>query len=717
MEPAAASTMLAWDPVEGAEGYRVGVNGASTDLPADLCGETVCEVSVAAGAMGLTPGADLGVASLNGEGQPGESVMVNEAWPPRAEELVDVPDVWQVAVVRYERERPVYEMHEAATERDAEQLRDGFAEDPDVAVAEVASLVANQQFDEDYIDAGAHAWQARAMRYDLLPGDPPGSGVRVALVETGAVDVSHPSVSGAVSERIELSGAAPDEVVDDHATMTASLLVGAPGAGPVPGAAPGVDLIGVSGTTTSGDLAAGIVDAVDADVDIISMSAGMVDCSRSDYTRCESYKVVKPAIDYAERSGVLVVASAGNHACYAGDDEQGKPYDERLLVPAGMDTVISVGGHERDGERWECSPRDADITAPAVGLLVATVGGGYTIADGTSFATPIVSGIFAAMLAERPEMTPAELRAELGQWKTAHGGLDVVPALSAVGVVDPGEEGVYPFILGWAWDDKSPQKQEIYSWGLDERLRQLTTGFYSTNAPWRRHPAASTATRHVPFGAVYGTLRTAGDTPQVEAEWGHDWHHGTGHTDDRGHHGDRPGWGASCPGYARYLTKPHLGWVWDLPVSAEVVDVDTSVDPPEAELIISLGTGATSGRAGGLPSVRQVGESLDECAGYIAETPARDRDLSYAEFKTLYDEYFELTEYLTHSLVKAGPFTIRMKLGGIGAFEVPGTDGLYLRYNASNLRHRLPWRDEQQWRQENPEAWEAFTKENPPVTR
>ena len=84
-----------------------------------------------------------------------------------------------------------------------------------------------------------------------------------------------------------------------------------------------------------------------------------------------------------------------------------------------IDGVITVGGMTADNAWWYGSCRgDVEVLAPATGIFSATItardhyrGKNPNLRSGTSFAAPIVSGIAARLLSDRPELTPAELEA------------------------------------------------------------------------------------------------------------------------------------------------------------------------------------------------------------------------------------------------------------------------------------------------------------------
>nr|WP_235335383.1 PatA/PatG family cyanobactin maturation protease [Aphanizomenon flos-aquae] len=116
------------------------------------------------------------------------------------------------------------------------------------------------------------------------------------------------------------------------------------------------------------------------------------------------------AVQLCKDNNVLIVAAAGNDGC------------ECLHVPASLPTVLAVGamndqGKPIDFSNWGESYQNQGILAPGEHILGAKPGGGAQKLSGTSFATPIVSGVAALLLSlqvqrgETPD--PAKVRAVL----------------------------------------------------------------------------------------------------------------------------------------------------------------------------------------------------------------------------------------------------------------------------------------------------------------
>lgn len=171
------------------------------------------------------------------------------------------------------------------------------------------------------------------------------------------------------------------------------------------------------------DMAEGIRMAVKRGAHIISLSLG--DWAYS--------KNARDAIDFAEKSGVLVVAAAGN---------QSEGINEPIFYPAALPDVLAVGGVKLDGTHDEYSNYGAglDIVAPDEQIWTTDVGGGFTWVDGNSFATPQVAAVAAMVMQQYPDMTPADVRNLIRQtadregdvWneKTGYGRLNALRAVT-----------------------------------------------------------------------------------------------------------------------------------------------------------------------------------------------------------------------------------------------------------------------------------------------
>ncbi len=214
-----------------------------------------------------------------------------------------------------------------------------------------------------------------------------GRNVTVAVLDTG-VDASHEDLGGRVSAYDVGYGTAPK---GDHATHVAGIIAaemdnGVGGAG----IAPDADIISYCvfddyGDTTDDVIIDAIYDAVDKGAWIINMSLG-----GPHYNYCTQL-----AIDYAYENGVTCIASMGNEGTNA------------MMYPAAFNHVIAVTASNRNnGRAWYSNYGNwSDVSAPGSQIL-STIPGGYDIMDGTSMATPVVSGLAALYMSSVGHVSP-----------------------------------------------------------------------------------------------------------------------------------------------------------------------------------------------------------------------------------------------------------------------------------------------------------------------
>ena len=133
--------------------------------------------------------------------------------------------------------------------------------------------------------------------------------------------------------------------------------------------------------------AQGIIDAmnyaISQKVDIISMSLGM------SVKIPELYEVVKRVVN----NNILLVCAAGNN----GDNNS---TTDEFSYPAGYEESISVGAIDltRSGATFTNSNLWIDCVAPGVDVISTYLNDSYCSMDGTSMATPHVTGVLALIV-------------------------------------------------------------------------------------------------------------------------------------------------------------------------------------------------------------------------------------------------------------------------------------------------------------------------------
>ncbi len=154
------------------------------------------------------------------------------------------------------------------------------------------------------------------------------------------------------------------------------------------------------------DVALSIRYAVDNGANIINMSFG------KNYSPQKN--MVDEAIKYAEEHNVLMVHAAGNDAVNV--DIQDRFPQGTLNNGYDAKTWINVGAHAMKLNKRFCGTfsnyghENVDIFAPGVDILSLYPENTYLVASGTSFASPVVSGVAALVWSYYPELSAEELK-------------------------------------------------------------------------------------------------------------------------------------------------------------------------------------------------------------------------------------------------------------------------------------------------------------------
>ncbi len=264
-----------------------------------------------------------------------------------------------------------------------------------------------------------------------------GAGVTIAILDTG-FETGHAAFAD-VSVLAQYDFVFDDSVVanepgDDptasfHGTAVWSLLA-ADVPGSVVGIAPEAEYVLAktedvrSETRVEEDHWVAAIEWADAlGARVVTSSLGYLEFTADDFSYSPEQlngdvAVTTVAADAAVERGIVVVTAAGN----------GGPGFRTLITPGDGDSVLTIGAEDSLGVLAGFSARGPtadqrlkpDLTAPGVQVFVVNpfAPSGFSRANGTSFATPLVAGAAALLLELNPGQSPIDVRSAFRRYAT-----------------------------------------------------------------------------------------------------------------------------------------------------------------------------------------------------------------------------------------------------------------------------------------------------------
>lgn len=319
--------------------------------------------------------------------------------------------------------------------------------------------------DADYIDPQKQVYAPDMISLRTAWNNTMGSpDVKIAILDSGIL-ASHPEFAGRVLAGYDFVNNDNDPNDDyGHGTHVAGIAAaGANNGIGMLGVCPGCSIIPVKvldqyNQGTWGNVAAGILFAVDAGANVINLSLGGQ----------STIQAVEDAIRYAAQHNVVVVAAVGNGR------------SDVPFYPAAMAEVVGVAATRNDDTRWSLSNYGSFVEISAPGYAVYSTYNdlnntysGYNYMSGTSMAAPHVAGLAGLLFSQNPELTVDALRALMRSTATDLGdpGWDVYfghGRINAFAALDAGAPVLSPdaSVSGNIWQDDNVNGQ----WEQEERM-------------------------------------------------------------------------------------------------------------------------------------------------------------------------------------------------------------------------------------------------------
>lgn len=256
------------------------------------------------------------------------------------------------------------------------------------------------------------SWGQKAMRLDQLPNTYRGQGVKIAVIDSGCAN-SHPDLTQ-VAKGYDIVNKATQTTtwnVDtiSHGSHCTGVIAGLDSATGIRGFAPDAEIHACK--LFPGGQVSQLIDAleycIEHQIDVVNMSLGGADPSEA----------LEQQIIRAKNAGIACIVAAGN----AGGPVQYPGSSPNVLTVAAIGRVHefpsdsyhtqtltqAIDANGFFSARFSCYGREVAVCAPGVAITSSVPETNFAAWDGTSMATPHVTGLAALVLAHHPEFRGA----------------------------------------------------------------------------------------------------------------------------------------------------------------------------------------------------------------------------------------------------------------------------------------------------------------------
>jgi hypothetical protein len=263
-------------------------------------------------------------------------------------------------------------------------------------------------FIEGFPDKQLLGWGQRAMGLDQVPTSFDGAGIKVAIIDSGAAQVTHRNLHR-VGPGFDVVGNNKTGWTNDtvgHGSHCAGVIAGNPSGSGIRGFAPAAEIhvLRIFPGARFSDLVGALDYCMENGIDVVNMSLG----------GGEPSKIVEDRLVKAKSMGVACIIAAGN---------SGGP----VQFPASTVHALAVSAIGKSGEfppdsfhatqmlqgfegrpgffpaKFSCFGPEIDVCAPGVAIVSSLPPDDFGAWDGTSMATPHVTGMAALVLAHHPD--------------------------------------------------------------------------------------------------------------------------------------------------------------------------------------------------------------------------------------------------------------------------------------------------------------------------
>lgn len=295
-----------------------------------------------------------------------------------------------------------------------------YQRDPDISTDE-ANVVALRALSDWPALAGfprqrALGWGQKAMRLDQLPGNYRGQGIKIAIIDSGAA-TSHDNLHGikagfdVLNKKTNPNGWDQDTM--GHGTHCAGVIAAADIASGIRGFAPDAEVHACK--LFPGGQVSQLIDAleycIDKQIDVVNLSLGGAEVSEA----------LEQQIVRAKRAGIACIVAAGN----SGGPVQYPASSPNVLAVAAIGKLdefpadsyhaqtldANVDAYGYFTAKFSCFGPQVGVCGPGVAITSCVPPNNFAAWDGTSMATPHITGLAALTLAHHPDFQTQQFKA------------------------------------------------------------------------------------------------------------------------------------------------------------------------------------------------------------------------------------------------------------------------------------------------------------------